>query len=115
MNRVECTVGKLIDNNNDYLTNHSSTAVGYPSEDTVRNETVFLAIGRAVPEGNTVYVLLRYSTVGTTSRVTGSRVRRRVCVYCTRCLVLPVCMYGLYVYMQGLYVCLCVPNAYVCM
>jgi hypothetical protein len=32
---------------------------GYPSDDFVKNETVFLVNGRGIPEGDTVYVLLR--------------------------------------------------------
>ena len=34
---------------------------GYPSNEAVAKETVFLATGRAVPEGDTVYVILRDS------------------------------------------------------
>jgi coiled-coil and C2 domain-containing protein 2A len=31
----------------------------YPSEEAVRGECVFLVLGRAIPEGDTVYILLR--------------------------------------------------------
>lgn len=36
---------------------HGPTA--YPTEEFIRNESVFLVMGKAVPEGPTVYVLLR--------------------------------------------------------
>jgi len=32
---------------------------GYPSDDMIKQETVFLALGTAVPEGDTVYVIIR--------------------------------------------------------
>lgn len=32
---------------------------GYPTEESIKEETLFLALGRAVPEGDTVYVLQR--------------------------------------------------------
>jgi hypothetical protein len=36
-----------------------SLTAGYPSEAFVRSETVFLALGNAVPEGKAAYVLIR--------------------------------------------------------
>jgi hypothetical protein len=37
----------------------ASHTVGYPSDSYIRDETVFLALGDAVPEGRTVYVLIK--------------------------------------------------------
>ena len=37
----------------------ASDTVGYPSDSYIRDETVFLALGDAIPEGHTVYVLIK--------------------------------------------------------
>ena len=37
----------------------ASHTVGYPSDTYIRDETVFLALGDAIPEGRTVYVLIK--------------------------------------------------------
>jgi hypothetical protein len=44
---------------------------GYPSEEGVRNETVFLALGDAVPQGKSVYVLVRDTRKKTTDMTMG--------------------------------------------
>jgi coiled-coil and C2 domain-containing protein 2A len=44
--------------------------LGYPTEDFIRHEELFLAIGQAIPEGNTVYILMRATAPHTASTAT---------------------------------------------
>lgn len=44
--------------------------LGYPSEEFIRNEELFLVIGQAIPEGDTVYILMRAAPVLSASRAT---------------------------------------------
>jgi hypothetical protein len=44
--------------------------LGYPSEEFIRNEELFLVIGEAIPEGNTVYILMRATSVSAPARAT---------------------------------------------
>jgi coiled-coil and C2 domain-containing protein 2A len=44
--------------------------LGYPSEEFIRNEELFLVIGEAIPEGNTVYILMRATPATAGSRST---------------------------------------------
>lgn len=37
--------------------------LGYPSEEFIRHEELFLVLGEAIPEGNTVYVMMRASAL----------------------------------------------------
>jgi hypothetical protein len=43
--------------------------LGYPTEEFIRNEELFLAIGEAIPEGNTVYILMKAAALHTPSSV----------------------------------------------
>lgn len=61
---------RFLDNDRSTPAGERSNLVCYPSEESIKNEGLFLVIGRAIPEGPTVYILQRDRNRPTAGRPT---------------------------------------------